>query len=128
MFNKQEGKMELKEVETIIGPSVKVKGDFNCQGNIIVEGIVEGSIKTAGSLYIGDKAKVTADVEAKEARIGGDVKGNVKVSGYLEIAATARIFGDIEASSLSIARGAVLNGKCTMGGNEKEADEKKRGQ
>ena len=120
--------MELKEVETIIGPSVKVKGDFHGQGNIIVEGVVEGTIKTANSLYIGDKAKVTADVEAKEARIGGDVKGNVKVSGYLEIAATARIFGDIEASSLSIARGAVLNGKCTMGGNEKEADEKKRGQ
>ncbi len=125
MFKKQEEKMELKEVETIIGPSVKVKGDFHGQGNIIVEGIVEGSIKTANNLFIGDKAKVMADIESREARIGGEISGNIKTKGYLEISSSARITGDIEAASLSIARGAVLNGKCTMGVKEKEIMDKK---
>lgn len=126
MFNKQEGKMELKEVETIIGPSVKVKGDFHGQGNIIVEGIVEGSIKTINNLYVGDKARVTANVEAKEARIGGEIIGNIKTKGYLEIAPSARITGDIEAVSLSIARGAVFNGKCTMGTGDKAEKENRK--
>ncbi len=114
MFNKEMEKGGLKDVETVIGPSVKVKGDFHGQGNIIVEGIVEGSIKTGNSLYVGDKAKVTANIEAKDARIGGEIVGNVKVKGHLEIAANARIMGDIEAASLAVSRGAILNGNCSM--------------
>ena len=114
MFNRQSQGDNLKEFETIIGPSVKVKGDFHGLGSIIVEGILEGSLKTNGSLKVGEKAKVTADIEAKEAKIGGEIKGNIKVKNYLEITATAKIFGDIEASLISIAKGAVLNGKCTM--------------
>jgi cytoskeletal protein CcmA (bactofilin family) len=119
MFNAQNEKGGLKEVETIIGPSVKVKGNFHGQGNIVIEGMLEGSLKTQSGLVIGDKAKVSASVEAKEAKIGGEVIGNIKVGGYLEITATAKINGDIEASSLSIARGAILNGKCAMGASEK---------
>lgn len=114
MFNKQEQGESLNKFETVIGPSVKVKGDFNGQGDIIVEGIIEGSIKTNGNLEIGKTAKITASVEAKEAKIGGHVTGNVKTKGFLEITASAKIFGDIETSGLSIERGAVLNGKCVM--------------
>lgn len=120
MFNKQKDEFEIKEAETVIGPSVRVKGDFHGQGNLIVEGFVEGSLKTGSSLYVGDKARVTADIEAREARIGGEIKGNIKVKGYLEVAASAKISGDIEAGSLSVARGAVLNGKCTMATENKE--------
>ncbi len=123
MFNKENEKRGLKEVETIIGPSIKVKGNFHGQGNIVVEGILEGSLKTGSSLYVGDKAKVTANIEAKEATIGGEVTGNIKVKGHLEIAATAKITGDIEVSSLSVARGAILNGKCLMTAGEKNIKE-----
>ncbi len=119
MFKKHDQGENFKKVETIIGPSVKVKGDFNSQGNIIVEGVVQGNLKTKGSLRVGNKAKITADVEAKEAKIGGEVKGNVKIQGYLELIATAKVFGDVEADSLSIERGAILNGKCTMISEEK---------
>ncbi|MDD4333315.1 MAG: polymer-forming cytoskeletal protein [Patescibacteria group bacterium] len=116
MFKKQEEGGSFKEVETIIGPSVKVKGNFNGQGNIIVEGIIEGGLKTDGNVLIGDSAKITANVEAQEMRIGGEVNGNVKAKGYLEITSTAQILGDIECSALSVEKGAIINGKCTMGG------------
>ena len=124
MFNKQSQEEGFNEFETVIGPSVKVKGDFNCQGNIIVEGMVEGSLKTNGNLEVGDKAKITADVEAKEAKIGGEISGNVKIKGFLEITATAKIFGDIEASALSIERGSIFNGKCAMTAGSSEAVKK----
>jgi len=114
MFNKQSQGGASNEFETVIGPSVKVKGDFNAQGNIIVEGAVEGSLKTAGSLEVGDKAKVTASVEAREAKIGGEIRGNIKIKGFLEITATAKIFGDIETAFISIERGATFNSKCVM--------------
>jgi len=120
MFKQQGEKQNFKEVETIIGPSVKVKGNFNGQGNIIVEGIVEGNLKTSGNILIGNKSVITANVNAKEARVGGQINGNIKIKGYLEITASAKIFGDIECSSLSVEQGAILNGKCTMAaGGEK---------
>lgn len=120
MFKKQEDREKIKEVETIIGPSIKVTGNFNGQGNIVVEGILEGSLKTNGDLFIGDKAKITATMEAREARIGGEVNGNIKIKKYLEIVSTARILGDIECGTISIEQGAVVNGKCIMsGGGEK---------
>lgn len=120
MFNKQNQEEGFSEFETVIGPSVKVKGDFNCQGNIIVEGAVEGNLKTNGSLEVGDKAKISANVEAKEAKIGGEISGNVKIKGFLNITGTAKIFGDIEAATLSIEQGAIFNGKCVMAGSAPE--------
>jgi cytoskeletal protein CcmA (bactofilin family) len=115
MFNKEHQSANgFKDAETIIGPSIKVKGNFHGQGNIVIEGIVEGSVKTISHLLIGNKAKITAQIEAKEAKVGGEVTGNVKVQGFLEITSTARIFGDIEAGEVSIEKGAVVNGKFTM--------------
>ncbi|OGF28282.1 hypothetical protein A2477_02375 [Candidatus Falkowbacteria bacterium RIFOXYC2_FULL_47_12] len=113
MFKKNEV-ADFGNAETIIGPSVKVEGNFVGQGNIVVEGIVKGSVKTNGNLSIGGKAKITAAVEAANAIISGEVRGNVTVSGDLELTESARITGDVAAKTLSIARGAALNGNCTM--------------
>ena len=106
--------MSVKEAETIIGPSVKVKGNFHGEGNIIIEGEVEGNVKTSQSLLIGNKAKITANIEAGEAKIGGEIVGNVKVDGYVDITSSAKILGDIEAGDISIERGAQINGRLTM--------------
>jgi|WetSurMetagenome_2_1015567.scaffolds.fasta_scaffold00849_7 cytoskeletal protein CcmA (bactofilin family) len=127
MFNKQEEKENFKDAETIIGPSVMVKGNFNSTGNIVIEGVLKGGVKTAGNVYIGDKANITADIEAKSARIGGEVRGNMRIEGSLQIVSSAKIFGDIECESLSMETGATINGKITMGKNlptEKKTEEK----
>jgi len=127
MFKKDDLKGGFKEVETVIGPSVKVKGNFNGQGNIVIEGILEGSLKTAGSIFVGEKAKISANVVAKEAKISGEVAGNVKIKGQLEIANTAKVFGDVECATISIEKGANLNGKITMpiSGEPKKEEVKK---
>ena len=103
-----------KEIETVIGPSVKVEGNFRGQGNVIVEGVVHGSLKTDKDLTVGAGAKISANVTAANAKISGEVKGTVKIKGKLELTETAKIFGDVETEILSIAPGAILNGKCTM--------------
>jgi cytoskeletal protein CcmA (bactofilin family) len=120
MFNKENVELKTRSAQTIIGPSIKVKGNFHGEGSIIIEGELEGSIKTNDHLLIGDRAKIIANVEAKDAKIGGLVNGNIKVQGYLEISSTAKITGDVEASLLSIEKGAILNGKCSMSNGEKQ--------
>jgi len=103
-----------QEVETIIGPSVKVEGDFVSKGNVTVEGAVHGTLKTDKDLKVGVNAKISANVLATNAFIAGEVKGNVKVTNKLELTDTSKIFGDVDAKILVVAAGAVLNGKCSM--------------
>ena len=123
MFNKNENE-NIKEAETIIGPSIKVKGNFHGQGNIIIEGEIEGSIKTNNYLLVGEKSKISANVEAKNAKINGKITGNIQITEYLEIGSSATINGNISAKILSVDKGAILNGKCSMGEQEKIEEKK----
>lgn len=101
--------------ETIVGPSVKIQGDLNSEGNIKIEGQVSGKIKTSQSLFVIPGAKIAADVLAGNAVIGGEVQGNLKVSGHLILQSTAKILGDIVCAVLRMEDGAQFSGKCTMG-------------
>ncbi|MFA4942563.1 MAG: polymer-forming cytoskeletal protein [Patescibacteria group bacterium] len=124
MFKKDLKPESFKDVETIIGESIKVKGNFNGNGNIIINGLLEGALKTKGNVFIGPKAKITGSVEAQEIIINGEITGNLIVKDYLAIGETAKINGDIECGKISIDTGAMINGKCQMGKSspaEKEA-------
>ena len=101
--------------DTIIGSTIKIEGDLASDGNIVVEGEVVGSLKTQKNLRITNSAKVTADVEAKEALIAGIVEGNITVEDKIELTESAKVTGDIKTNVLSIASGAKFNGKCEMG-------------
>jgi len=101
--------------ETIIGPSVKVEGDFISQGNIQVDGSVSGTINTKGNLHAGENSHINANIEATSAYIAGYVKGNITIHDRLELAPTSQINGDVFAKILIVAEGAKLNGRCQMG-------------
>ena len=44
------------DVETFFGPSVKIEGKFFSQGNVVIEGMVSGTLKTENNLHIGKNA------------------------------------------------------------------------
>lgn len=102
--------------ETVVGPSVKIQGDLNSEGNIRIEGAVAGKVQTTQSVHIGDHAKIAADVVAGNAIIAGEVHGNVKVSESLILQPSARIVGDISCGILRVEEGAQFSGKCSMKG------------
>ncbi|OGH71511.1 MAG: hypothetical protein A2921_01555 [Candidatus Magasanikbacteria bacterium RIFCSPLOWO2_01_FULL_43_20b] len=104
------------EVETVVGPSVRVEGDFASEGNIIVKGIVSGSVKTSKLLTVEKGASIFANVRAGNAAISGSIRGNVKVSDRLDLAETAQVAGDIDCRVLSVAPGALIQGRVTMKG------------
>jgi cytoskeletal protein CcmA (bactofilin family) len=106
------------EVETVVGPSVNVEGDFASEGNIVVKGTVSGSVFTSKHLTVEMGAKVIANIRAGSATIAGEVKGNIKVKESLELNSTSRVIGDVDVKSLKIESGAILYGKVTMPGVE----------
>ena len=113
------------DTETIIGPSVKVEGNFCSDGNVIVEGTVQGSLKTNHDLKIGPTAKIKAEVEANNLFLAGEIKGNVKVKEKMELKSTAKIMGNLETKILSVEEGAIINGKCAMLSEAPLTDNKK---
>lgn len=106
------------EVETVVGPSVNVEGDFASEGNIVVKGTVSGSVFTSKHLTVEMGAKIFANVRAGSATIAGEVKGNMKIKESLELVSTSRVVGDIDVKNLKIESGALMYGKITMPGIE----------
>jgi len=124
MFKKDE-ELSSKNAETIIGQSIKVKGNFHGKGDIVVEGSLEGSIKTENNLFVGKSANITANIVAKNAKISGSIFGNIDVQDSLEIYGSAIIEGDIKCKKIYIEQGAVFNGKCETTHNLQKSAEKK---
>ncbi len=124
MFKKENGLSNFNEAETIIGESVQVKGNFESNGNIVINGILNGEIKTKGSILVGDKAKISANISAEEISVRGQITGNLKINGYIAIGSSAKIFGDIECSQISVEKGAEINGKVILNNlkNNKKAE------
>lgn len=101
---------------TVIAKGVTLEGKYHGQGDVTVEGEVQGSLETSGSFTLGSEARVQGDVLAAQASIAGSVVGNVRTTGALELKSTARIEGDITAAAISIESGAKLSGRIAIGG------------
>jgi len=111
---KNEPKDPTLGVDTIIGPTVSVEGNFKGDGNIIVEGEVKGTMKTKGYLKATESSVVIANINAGSAEVAGQLTGNIKVRDNLDIKEKAVITGDIEAGSIAVAYGAIINGNLKM--------------
>lgn len=105
--------------ETIIGHSVKIEGDLVSEGDIKVDGLVSGKVKTTKNLFVGPTAKIEADVETGTATVAGIVAGNMKINGLLVVLQTGQINGDVECQQLAIEEGAFFNGNCKMSDHAK---------
>jgi cytoskeletal protein CcmA (bactofilin family) len=101
----------LVALETII------IGDISTEGNIRIEGKVDGSLISQNKIVIGDSAHVTGNIQGSEAEVSGHIDGEIRCKGTLHLKKTAYINGDISATKLIIENGAVFNGKCNMGGS-----------
>jgi len=109
---------EHDDVETVVGPSVHVEGDFASEGNMLIKGMVSGNVRTSKLLTAEPGSKIMANVRAGSAVVSGAVRGNVKVEDRLEVTASAQIAGDVECTVLVVEAGAKIHGKVSMKGLE----------
>lgn len=100
--------------EAVIGRSTRVRGRVSGDGDLRLEGIVEGDISLSGELTIADGAKATSNVEARAVSVGGELDGDVRASGLVHIAPGGRVHGDIQGELVAIDDGAELNGRLLL--------------
>ncbi len=94
---------------SIISADVKMKGSIVSQGEVQVDGNIEGDIR-ASSLTIGNTGAVTGEVVAETVIVRGSVKGQVRGK-KVQLCTGAKVEGDITHASLSIEPNAIFEGQ-----------------
>ena len=92
-----------------------LSGDLISSGDVRIDGVLNGSIKTEGRLVLGDKGIIEGEVTCASAIIAGELKATIVVKELLTLKSTAKLSGEIIAGKLAIEPGAVFSGKCSMG-------------
>jgi cytoskeletal protein CcmA (bactofilin family) len=106
------------EAAAVIGKSVQIRGEVKGNEDLVVEGLVEGTVTlTEHRLTIGANAKVTANVTARDVVVQGSLQGDIQAQGRVELRAGSRVNGDIRAARLSVEDNAIFSGKVELDGS-----------
>ena len=98
-------------VPSILGSDLIITGDIKTDGDVQVDGRLDGNIK-AGNVTIGEQGAVNGKITANRVHIRGKVTGKVD-AGTVDLSETANVQADLVQDQLMIANGAFFDGKCT---------------
>lgn len=93
---------------SVIGADVRIVGDIITQGEMQIDGQVEGDI-TCARLVIGEGGRITGAVRADTIRIHGHVTGTI-FADAVKIAKTAQVVGDVTHETMEMEAGGHVEG------------------
>jgi cytoskeletal protein CcmA (bactofilin family) len=99
--------------ETVLGANSTLLGELRSQANVRLDGTFEGTLEIEGNVLVGETAKITADIHAKNVSVAGAVRGNIS-GNKIQLLRTARVWGNISAAAITTEEGAFIDGKLTM--------------
>jgi len=106
-----------EEVITILGKDTEFKGNLKSDQTVKIEGRFEGEIEVKGGVIIGESAKLSANIRAKQITISGELHGNAMAEEKLILTKSGKLYGDITTKVLDISAGALFLGRCFMNSN-----------
>ena len=105
---------ESGDIIAFVGEEVTFKGTIRYQGTVRVDGRLEGEIYTDGNLIIGQKAVITAKIEAGTVTCQGRITGEILAKNRVKLLSPAVFDGSITTPLLSMDEGVMFNGTCNM--------------
>jgi cytoskeletal protein CcmA (bactofilin family) len=99
---------------TVLSSGVSIKGELTCRNELLIDGDVEGTIKSGGALIIGEHAHIHADITAGAVTIHGRVDGNVSASERCVLEPGGTVRGDIESPRLALDENATFLGNAKI--------------
>lgn len=99
---------------TIIAAGTTLKGDISSNGDIRIDGNLQGNIQCQAKVVIGSNGSVEGDISGQQADIMGKVSGTIKVKELLQLKGGSFVNGNLYAGKLQIEPSANFNGQCHM--------------
>lgn len=115
--------VESDRSRSIIGKTLFINGEIASDEEVLIEGKIEGTIRSNHRVIVGINGIVNADIEAKEVIIKGAVTGNVSCSYKIEIVPDGKLTGNIISDKVVLAEGAIFKGNIDMQSDGEEAAE-----
>lgn len=103
------------KLPNMIGQGTKITGDIETNGDIRIDGNVEGNVNSKGKVVIGSNGLIKGEVTCSNAELAGTLNGKILVSELLSLKASSKVNGDIKTGKLNIEPGAIFSGTCNMG-------------
>ena len=98
-----------------ISGSLAIKGDLYGEEDLFIEGTIEGKITVKqGSVTIGERGRVLADIHATNIQVAGNVRGDLTGSERVVLLETGSVEGNITAKSVTLENGARFKGSIDM--------------
>jgi cytoskeletal protein CcmA (bactofilin family) len=97
-----------------LGPRDSLNGRLDIQGDLKIQGNVEGELKASGDVTIDSTAAIQASIEGANVSVRGQVNGNVTARKRLTLGGSGRLNGDVRVARLTVEDGATLNGNVVM--------------
>ncbi len=97
-----------RSAPSVLSADLIVTGNIRTQGDVQVEGEVEGDIR-AHHLTVGESSTIRGEIVAEEVIVNGRVIGRVRGL-KVRLSATARVEGDIIHKTIAIEAGAHFEG------------------
>ncbi|SFC95645.1 bactofilin family protein [Algibacter pectinivorans] len=113
--------------QNIISKGTQLVGDFTSQGDLRIDGSIEGNIKTAGKVVVGKSGVIEGTLTGTDAYFEGKFSGKLVLSGTLTLKASAHIDGEVVAGKLAVEPGATFNVTCVMKGAGKDINNGQQG-
>lgn len=99
---------------SVLGPTLKFRGELSAQEDLVIQGSVEGSITHTQCLTIGSDGSMKGDIRARVIIIDGRVDGDLYATESISIRATAKVKGNLFAPRVAIMDGAFFQGQIEM--------------
>jgi cytoskeletal protein CcmA (bactofilin family) len=113
MFGKTQ-ETSVTRSQSLIQEGVVLKGEMKAEGDIRLDGVLEGGLTSKSRVTVGLTGVVNADIEAAEVLVMGRVRGKVTGHRRIELRKGAHVEGDLTTQALVIEEGVFFQGFAQM--------------
>jgi cytoskeletal protein CcmA (bactofilin family) len=106
--------VETNDLDTngsVLGRGTRIRGRIQGDGDLRVEGAIEGSVSVSGEIVIEEGAEVQGNVDAAAVTIFGGLTGDVSTRGSIVVRASAKVSGNLGGPEVSLDEGAEFSGR-----------------
>lgn len=98
----------------VIDRTVRIDGLVEVEGDLIVEGRVDGRIIAGGHVTIAITATCRASIRSPRLTVAGELIGNAVCTESITVGSGARVVGDLRAPDVAIAANSEVDGQIDL--------------